>query len=167
MRAYNKKSSPIAANLDFWTRDIIERTHFFDDVENIEDMQAEGREHEPVTANGIRFRYIERGKGPLVLCMHGFADTAHTFDHLLSALANAGFRAIAPFTRGYAPTGFPSDENYQIGVQSQDVIALINALGDDSAFVVDHDWGGLAVMGAAYPLTAQPDAPVDANKQLD
>ena len=112
-------------------------------------MQAVWEEYETITANGIRFRYIERGKGPLVLCMHGFADTAHTFDHLLSALADAGFRAIAPFTRGYAPTGFPADGCYQVGAQSQNVLALIDAFGEDSAFVVGHDWGGLAVMGAA------------------
>ena len=112
-------------------------------------MQGEREEYETITANGIRFRYIERGKGPLALCLHGFADTAHTFDHLLLTLADAGFRAIAPFTRGYAPTGFPADECYQVGAQSQDVLALIDALGEDSAVVVGHDWGGLAVMGAA------------------
>ena len=50
-----------------------------------------------VTANGIRFAYFEVGDGPLVLCLHGFPDTAHSFDLLLPKLAAAGFRAVAPF----------------------------------------------------------------------
>ena len=42
--------------------------------------------------------------GPLALCLHGFPDTAHTWRHLLPELAAAGYRAVAPFLRGYAPT---------------------------------------------------------------
>ena len=94
-----------------------------------------------VTANGIRFRFIERGTGPLALCLHGFPDNAHTFEHLLSALANAGFRVVAPFIRGYAPTGFPADGCYQVGAQSQDVLALIDALGASHGVVVGHEGG--------------------------
>ena len=53
-------------------------------------------------ANEINFHYLEMGQGPLVPCMHGFPDNAYSFRHLLPALAQAGFRAVAPFMRGYA-----------------------------------------------------------------
>jgi hypothetical protein len=57
-----------------------------------------------IDANGINFSYLECGSGPIALCVHEFPDSAHTWRFLMPALAKAGFRAIAPFTRGYAPT---------------------------------------------------------------
>ena len=60
-----------------------------------------------VEANGLRFGYLESGQGPLVLLVHGFPDTAHSWDATRAALAAAGYRAVAPFTRGYAPTEIP------------------------------------------------------------
>ena len=50
-------------------------------------------------AGGLRFGYLEEGTGPLVLLVHGFPDTAHTWDATMTALATAGYRAVAPFTR--------------------------------------------------------------------
>ena len=67
-----------------------------------------------VRANNLEFGILEVGSGPLALCLHGFPDTAHTWRHLLPALAGVGFRAVAPFMRGYAPTGIPADGAYQI-----------------------------------------------------
>ena len=61
-----------------------------------------------ITANGIDFAYFEMGSGPLALCLHGYPDTAYTWRHLLPELAAAGFRAVAPFNRGYAPTSLGS-----------------------------------------------------------
>ena len=66
-----------------------------------------------VRANGINFHYLEMGEGPLALCFHGFPDHAWSFRHLLPDLAQAGFRAVAPFMRGYAPTEPPADGRYQ------------------------------------------------------
>jgi pimeloyl-ACP methyl ester carboxylesterase len=102
-----------------------------------------------VRANGIGFHYLELGAGPLVLCLHGFPDNAFTYRYLLPALAEAGFRGVAPFTRGYAPTGRPQDERYQSVLLAQDAVALITAVGAEKAFVVGHDWGALATYGAA------------------
>ena len=62
-----------------------------------------------VQANGLEFGLLEAGSGPLALCLHGFPDTAHTWRRLLPALARAGFHAVAPFMRGYAPTAVPAD----------------------------------------------------------
>jgi pimeloyl-ACP methyl ester carboxylesterase len=102
-----------------------------------------------VQANGVSFHYLEAGRGPLVLCLHGFPDNAHTYDQLLLALAAAGFRAVAPFMRGYAPTSPAPDGRYQSVLLAQDAVALIDALGGGRAFVVGHDWGATAAYGAA------------------
>jgi pimeloyl-ACP methyl ester carboxylesterase len=102
-----------------------------------------------VDANGLTFQYLEAGRGPLVLCLHGFPDNAHTYDGLLAALAAAGFRGVAPFMRGYAPTAPAPDGRYQAVLLAQDAIALIGALGAGRAFLVGHDWGATAAYGAA------------------
>ena len=73
---------------------------------------------------------------------HRRPDTAHTWEHLLPALADAGFRAVAPFMRGYAPTAIPADGVYQIGALVADAVALHEALGGDAdAVLIGHDWG--------------------------
>ena len=103
-----------------------------------------------VSANGIDFGYLEAGDGPLALCLHGFPDTAWGWRHLLPALAEAGFRAVAPFLRGYAPTSLDPEGRYQTGALVEDAIALHDALGGDAdAVLVGHDWGAMATYGAA------------------
>ena len=102
-----------------------------------------------VRATEINFHYLEMGEGPLVLCMHGFPDNAYSFRHLLPNLSEAGFRAVAPFMRGYAPTEAPKDGRYQTAQLARDVLALLEALGDERAALVGHDWGARSVSGAA------------------
>ena len=105
-----------------------------------------------VTANGIEFTYLGEGpeEGPLALCLHGFPDTAHTWRHLLPRLATAGYRAVAPFLRGYAPTAIPSDGRYDTGTLALDACALHEALGGTGdAVLIGHDWGAGATYGAA------------------
>ncbi len=65
-----------------------------------------------VQANGLRFGYLEAGNGPLVLLVHGFPDTAYGWNTVRAAVAAAGYHAVAPFTRGYAPTEVPALEAY-------------------------------------------------------
>jgi pimeloyl-ACP methyl ester carboxylesterase len=102
-----------------------------------------------VQANGLRFAYLEQGTGPLVLLVHGFPDTAHTWDGVMPALAEAGYRAVAPFTRGYAPTEIPTDGAFDTCTLGKDVLGLIDALGGGPAVVVGHDWGASAGYSAA------------------
>jgi pimeloyl-ACP methyl ester carboxylesterase len=103
-----------------------------------------------VRANGVDFAYLEVGEGPLALCLHGFPDSAPTWRHLLPLLARAGFRAVAPYTRGYAPTGLAPDGAYQLGALVADAVALHEALGgDERAVLIGHDWGAEAAYGAA------------------
>jgi hypothetical protein len=99
-------------------------------------------------ANGLRFAYHERGTGPLVLLVHGFPDTPHTWDATMIALADAGFRAVAPFQRGYHPSEIPKDEQYDSETLGRDVLGWIEALGERSAIVVGHDWGASAAYAA-------------------
>lgn len=103
-----------------------------------------------VSANGLDFTIHEAGSGPLALCLHGFPDTAHTWRHLLPALAETGFHAVAPVMRGYAPTSLPADGCFTAGALIADANALHDALGGDgTAVIIGHDWGSLAAFGAA------------------
>ena len=103
-----------------------------------------------VSANGIVFETMTCGSGPLALCLHGFPDTAHSWRYLLPELANAGFRAVAPFMRGYAPTSLAPNGAYQTAALATDAKALHEALGGDSrAVIIGHDWGAPATYGAA------------------
>ena len=109
-----------------------------------------------VTANGLRFSALTCGdRGPLALCLHGFPDCEHTWRHLLPLLAGAGFRAVAPAMRGYAPTDVPADGDYRVSTLADDANALHESLGgDDAAVLVGHDWGAMTAYAAA---SAAPD----------
>lgn len=107
-----------------------------------------------VQANGLRFHFLEQGKGPLALCLHGFPDSAWTYRYLLPKLAEAGYHAVAPFIRGYAPTEIPADARYETKDLAADVNALHAALGGGSdAVLIAHDWSAVAAYGA---LAAEP-----------
>jgi len=111
---------------------------------------ASGLRQGRIEANGIEFRYLVAGSGPLALCLHGFPDSAYTWRHLLPQLARTGFRAVAPFMRGYAPTVVPADGCYRLGALVADTVALHEALdGDDQAVLIGSDWGAEAAYGAA------------------
>ncbi len=94
--------------------------------------------------------------GPLALLLHGFPDSAHTWRHLGPVLGREGWRVVAPFTRGYAPSGVPSDGRADVGALVDDAVALHATLGgDSSAVLVGHDWGALT----ANTLSAHRDSP--------
>jgi pimeloyl-ACP methyl ester carboxylesterase len=103
-------------------------------------------------AEPLEFAYLEDGPadGPLALCLHGFPDHAPTWAALLGELAGAGFRAVAPWMRGYAPTGVPADGLYQTAALSLDALAIADALApdDEQAVLVGHDWGAICAYGA-------------------
>jgi len=102
-----------------------------------------------VEANGIRFAYIEEGQGPLVLLFHGYPETARSWKVVQQRLAQSGYRAVAPYMRGYPPTALAADGDYTTGALARDVLGLIDAFGAQSATVVGHDWGAAAVYAAA------------------
>jgi pimeloyl-ACP methyl ester carboxylesterase len=105
---------------------------------------------ECVSANGTDFSYLECGTGKLALLLHGFPDTAQTWRHLMPELADMGYRVVAPFMRGYAPSAVPSDGCYQTAMLARDANALHENLGGDSeAIIIGHDWGAPSCYGAA------------------
>lgn len=106
---------------------------------------------ERVTVNGVDLAVLRAGDhGPLAVCLHGFPDSAHTWRHLAPRLAAAGYRVVAPFMRGYAPSAVAPDGRYQTAVLALDADALHDAFdGDGDAVLIGHDWGAIAVYGAA------------------
>ena len=103
-------------------------------------------------AGAIDFHALAWGPedGPLALCLHGYPDTARTWRHLGPHLAERGFRVVAPYTRGYAPTDLAPDGCYQTGALARDANALHAALGGDGdAVLIGHDWGAITAYGAA------------------
>ncbi len=101
-----------------------------------------------IEANQLRFAYLEEGSGPLVLMLHGFPDTAHSWDDLRPRIAAQGYRAVSPFMRGYHPSAVP-DRDPEQETLARDALALIEALGHGDAIVIGHDWGAAAAYGAA------------------
>jgi pimeloyl-ACP methyl ester carboxylesterase len=103
-----------------------------------------------IRANGLEFHYLEAGEGPLALCLHGFPDSPWSYRYLLPALADAGYRAVAIFMRGYHPTEIPANASYHSKDLAADCAALRVALGgDDQAVLIAHDWGAVAAWGGA------------------
>jgi pimeloyl-ACP methyl ester carboxylesterase len=107
-----------------------------------------------VEANGLAFECLEIGDGDrLALCLHGFPDDAGSMVPLGSRLADAGYTAVAPFMRGYAPTESAPDGDYSAGALGADAVALAAAYaereGFEGAVLVGHDWGAVAGYVAA------------------
>ena len=112
--------------------------------------------------------YVEAGDGPLIVLLHGFPEFWFGWRPQIEPLAAAGFRVVAPDTRGYnlssKPEGF---EDYGVDLLADDIRGFIGELGAESAFLVGHDWGGsiawtvamnhpevvdrLAILNAAHP----------------
>jgi len=93
---------------------------------------------------------------PIALCLHGFPDTAHGWRRLAPRLAAAGWRVIAPFMRGYAPSTIPTDGSYHVGAQMHDALQVLDKAGPTGRdVVIGHDWGAIAAAG----LAAMPDSP--------
>ncbi len=100
--------------------------------------------HRFVETNGIRMHIAEQGTGPLVVLLHGFPELWYSWRHQLDALAEAGFHAVAPDLRGYGQTDVPDDSStYTQFHLVGDIVGLLNALNEQQAVVVGHDWGAV------------------------
>jgi pimeloyl-ACP methyl ester carboxylesterase len=90
----------------------------------------------------------EAGSGPAVVLCHGFPELAYSWRHQLAALAEAGFRAIAPDQRGYGASGAPDAiEAYDLEHLCGDLVQLLDALEIERAVFAGHDWGGFVAWG--------------------
>ena len=109
-----------------------------------------------IETNGIRMRIAEAGsEGPLVLLAHGWPESWYSWRHQLKALADAGYRAVAPDMRGYGATDAPDPvDAYDAVHLADDMAGVLDALGESTAHMVGHDWGALA---AVYSVLYHPE----------
>ena len=133
-----------------------------------------GLRHGRLSTNGIELHVAEQGDGrPVVLC-HGFPEFWYSWRHQLPALADAGWRVLAPDMRGYGDSSRPAEvDAYDVLTLCDDMVGLLDALGEERAIFVGHDWGATvvwqlavarperveAVVGMSVPFVPRPPAP--------
>lgn len=106
--------------------------------------------HHTVETNGIELHVAEIGEGPLVVLCHGFPESWYSWRHQLPALAEAGYRVVAPDQRGYGASSSPEAvEAYTVFHLTGDIVGLVHVLGESEAVIVGHDWGSLVAWAAA------------------
>lgn len=106
--------------------------------------------HETLLTNGVNMHYVEAGSGPLVVLCHGFPESWYSWRHQLRALAEAGYRVVAPDQRGYGQTDKPEAiEAYSQQHLVGDIVGLVHGLGESNAVIVGHDWGAPVAWNAA------------------
>ncbi|MGI5430745.1 alpha/beta fold hydrolase [Streptomyces sp. CA-179760] len=106
--------------------------------------------HRLVPSPAGRTHLVEQGDGPLVLLLHGFPESWYTWRHQLPALAAAGYRAVAVDVRGHGRSSRPvTVESYRMRELVEDTVAVVEALGEQSAVVVGHDWGASIAAASA------------------
>ena len=111
--------------------------------------------HRFVESNGIRMYLAEQGEGPLVILCHGWPESWYSWRHQMAALADAGYRAVAPDQRGYGQTDAPKAvEAYHILHLTADIVGIVHALGEEQAVIAGHDWGSPV---AWYCALLRPD----------
>ncbi|GGB62355.1 alpha/beta fold hydrolase [Henriciella pelagia] len=104
-----------------------------------------------IKVNGINMRIAEMGQGPLVILAHGWPESWYSWRHQIKALADAGYHAVAPDMRGYGGTDAPSAiADYDIHHLAGDVVSIIDAMGEEKAHLIGHDWGAVVSWNAVH-----------------
>src|SRR5262249_28349273 len=115
-----------------------------------------------------KLHYVEAGDGPLIVLLHGFPEFWFGWRLQIEPLVAAGYRVVAPDTRGYSLSSKPEEfEDYGVDLLAADIRGFIQERGAQSALLVGHDWGGsiawtvamnhpevvdrLAILNAAHP----------------
>jgi pimeloyl-ACP methyl ester carboxylesterase len=97
-----------------------------------------------VETNGIKLRVAEAGKGPLVVLVHGWPESWYSWRHQIPAIAAAGYHVVAPDMRGYGKSDKPpAVEDYDVVDLSGDIVGLLDAMGEEKAIIIGHDWGAV------------------------
>ena len=98
-----------------------------------------------IETNGISMRIAEAGdSGPLLLLAHGWPESWYNWRHQMTFFANNGYRVVAPDMRGYGKTDAPAAvEDYDIVTLAGDMVGILDALGEETAIMVGHDWGSI------------------------
>ncbi len=107
-----------------------------------------------VKAGEHDFPVVDHGEGAAVLLLHGFPDSRHLWRHQVPALAEAGFRVLAPDLRGFGDAPKPAGvDSYALPLVIDDLAGILDALGVERVHVVGHDWGAVVawLFVAAHP----------------
>ena len=95
-----------------------------------------------IQANGITLRCAIEGEGPLVVLVHGWPELWYSWRHQIHPLARAGYRIVTPDVRGYGGSDKPhAVEAYAMTEIIADLTGLIDAMGEQRAILIGHDWG--------------------------
>lgn len=106
--------------------------------------------HRVVAAPAGRIHLVEQGTGPLVLLVHGFPEGWYSWRRQLTALAAAGYRAVAIDVRGYGRSSKPAEPAaYRMVEMVADNVAVVEALGERAAVIIGHDWGASIAANSA------------------
>jgi pimeloyl-ACP methyl ester carboxylesterase len=111
-----------------------------------------------VEANGHRIHLLEAGSGPMVLLLHGFPEIAFSWRHQITALADAGYHAVAIDMLGYGRSSKPDTVETRITEQIRTLVGVVAALGHETAAVVGHDVGAPVAWSAAWTCPEVFDA---------
>ena len=119
-------------------------------------------EFETVEHDGRSVRFASLGSGTPVVLLHGFPDGPESFESIAQALADAGHRAIVPFLRGYHPDTIAPGRAYGRAEFADDVVHLLDAVGEEAAVIAGHDWGAAIAWAAlaAHPERVRAVAPI-------
>ena len=118
----------------------------------------------PVTVGDLTFdvRMAGPADGEVVILLHGFPQTSYEWRNQISALGEAGFRAVAPNQRGYSAGARPATiQDYAVPRLVEDIVGLADAVGAERFHIVGHDWGAIitwavAVAAPARVISASP-----------
>lgn len=99
--------------------------------------------HVFMNSNDIRFHVTDAGRGFPIFLLHGFPELWYSWRKQIDALAEAGFRVVAPDLRGYGGTDAPEEvDSYVMSNLCEDLVGICDELGFDRAAIVGHDCGG-------------------------
>ncbi len=110
--------------------------------------------HDQVQGSGVTLHVASSGTGALVVLLHGFPECWYSWHRQIPALAEAGFKVLAPDLRGYNLSDKPRGvDSYHVSHVIDDVAEVVRAHGGERAHIVGHDWGGIIAwcFAARYP----------------
>ncbi len=121
-----------------------------------ENCPVAGAKFEFIQSNGIRMRIVVAGEdGPMVLLAHGWPESWYNWRHQIPFLVDLGYRVVVPDMRGYGESDAPEDvSSYDIQHLSADMVGILDALNEEKAIMVGHDWGAIV---AWYTVLYYPE----------
>lgn len=114
--------------------------------ENVPNQESlNGVSFRDIKTNGILMRIAEAGShDPLILLAHRWPESWCSWRHQFAPLVAAGYRVVAPMMRGYSDTDAPEPvETYDIEHLANDMVGVLDALGEETAIMAGHDWGAI------------------------